>query len=512
MSAPTAAGPASATAAATPTRPATTRVTILTGKRMTDLALPAAAPIETYIDDAVAMLADMLADAPAEVMAGFDFAEQGTWAFTRPGAPPLKSDQSLEEAAVVDGSLLTLVAVSRTERYRPLVEDVIDAIAVFDESPEFDRASLNRFVKTAIPFVSPVLALFAALAWWHSGQQLWWPLGLGLGALAALGGSVVAQKFYSDSSLSANLMLAAFPLAAVAVGLAVPRPAGVHGLGAPQLAGAAGVVLLLALVTKGGPRRRVELGAFVAVTAFAVTGAAIGVGYGGARWVPGAAIVFGLLVVTAAAKLTIAVARIALPPIPVPGEAIEHEELLDPVASEQPIAEETSTWQAIINSVPDSAARVAERSHLAKQLLAGFVTAGTLVLVVGVIALLVRGHFFVQTLVVAGLVTIACGFRSRLYADPRCSWVLLAAAVAIPTGVLARLSLWYPHYAWMFFLGYVVLGLVAVAGVAASSAARRASPVTKRILELFDGGVVAAIFPMLLWIAGVYDMVRNIQL
>jgi hypothetical protein len=34
--------------------------------------------------------------------------------------------------------------------------------------------------------------------------------------------------------------------------------------------------------------------------------------------------------------------------------------------------------------------------------------------------------------------------------------------------------------------------------------------VSKRILELFDGAIVASIVPMLLWITGVYDTVRNI--
>ena len=113
---------------------------------MTDLVLPASAPIETYIDETVSVLAELLEDTPADVLAGFDFSAQGVWAFARPGAPPLKASESLDDAGVVDGSLLTLVSVSRTERYRPLVEDVIDAIAVLDESPEFDRTALNRFV------------------------------------------------------------------------------------------------------------------------------------------------------------------------------------------------------------------------------------------------------------------------------------------------------------------------------------------------------------------------------
>ncbi len=95
-------------------------------------------------------------DTPKDVLAGFDFSAQGVWAFARPGAPPLKASESLDDAGVVDGALLTLVSVSRTERYRPLVEDVIDAIAVLDESPEFDRTALNRFVGLAIPVAALV--------------------------------------------------------------------------------------------------------------------------------------------------------------------------------------------------------------------------------------------------------------------------------------------------------------------------------------------------------------------
>jgi hypothetical protein len=41
---------AASTSSVTLGRPSTTRVTILTGRRMTDLVLPAATPIETYIE------------------------------------------------------------------------------------------------------------------------------------------------------------------------------------------------------------------------------------------------------------------------------------------------------------------------------------------------------------------------------------------------------------------------------------------------------------------------------
>lgn len=372
MSAPAvAAGPTAA--GATAARPATTRVTILTGRRMTDLVLPAAVPMETYIDDTVAVLSEVLEDTPADVLGGFDFTAQGVWAFARPGSPPLKLDQSLDDAGVVDGSLVTLVSVSRTERYRPLVEDVIDAIAVLDESPEFDRTALNRFVGAAIPLLTAPVIGMAMRAWWETGRSLWWPLAIGILGIAVL------------------------------------------------------------------------------------------------------------------------------------------VELLDPVATPEATSEETPTWQAIIASVPASAVRLTERSKLAKQLLIGYVTSGTLILAAGAIAVVVRGHFFVHSLVVAGLITTVCGFRSRLYAERWCAWALLAATVAIPTGLTAKLIIWYPHYAWLLLSVYLTVALVALVVVGSMAHVRRVSPVVKRTLELIDGAMIAAIIPMLLWITGVYDTVRNIR-
>lgn len=478
---------------------------------MTDLVLPAATPMATYIDETVAVLADLLEDTPADVLAGFDFAAQGVWTFARPGSPPLKLDQSLDEAGVVDGSLLTLVSASRTERYRPLVEDVIDAIAVLDESPEFDRTAVDRFIAVSIPVLIVPITATAMRAWWVTGRPWYWPVAIAVVGVIALVAAFLAKRFYDRTELSECLLIAAYPLLAAAAALAVPLPRGVSSLGAPQLAAAATAVLFLTMTVRGGPRKRHEIASFVVITMIAVIAAAIATGYGHEKWVPAGAIAFGLFVVTNAAKLTVAVARIALPPIPVPGETVDNEELLDPVTAEDATNDETPTWQAIIASVPASAARLTERSKLAKQLLVGYVTAGALILAAGAIAVVVRGHFFVHTLVVATLLTVLCGFRSRLYVDRWCSWALLAAMVAIPTGLTARLSLWYPQWAWLILTGYLVLVVVSLTIVSAMAPVRRLSPVMKRTSELIDGAVVASIIPLLLWITGVYDMVRNLR-
>ncbi|MGV0743572.1 type VII secretion integral membrane protein EccD [Mycolicibacterium sp. XJ870] len=500
------------TPSVTPGRPSTTRVTVLTGKRLTDLVLPSAAPIETYIDETVSVLGELLEDTPKDILAGFDFSEQGMWAFARPGAPPLKPDESLDDAGVVDGSLLTLVSVSRTERYRPLVEDVIDAIAVLDESPVFDRRALNLFVGLALPLVAIVVTVMSLVVWTQTGHGWWWPVALAVFGVGLLAGSMLAKSRYDNVGMSESLLIAAAPVLAGAAALAVPLPRGVDGLGAPQIAGAAAVVLLLTLATRGGPRQRAEVASFVAVLAIAITIAAVGYGYGWQTWVPAGAIAFGLIVVTNAAKLTVAVARIALPPIPAPGETVSNDELLDPVITPDQVDNASPTWQAIIASVPESAARLHERSQLTRQLLIGFLSAGALILSVGAIAVVVQGHFFVHSMIVAALVAIICGFRSRLYAERWCSWALLAAAITVPTGVMVRLSLWWPDSAWLVLAIYTALCLVALIIVGATDEAGRMSPVTKRILELFDGATIAAVIPLLLWIAGVYDLLRNLRL
>ncbi|MCB0950888.1 MAG: type VII secretion integral membrane protein EccD, partial [Mycobacterium sp.] len=349
---------------------------------MTDLVLPASAPIETYVDETVAVLASILEGSSAEALAGFDFTAQGVWSFARPGAPPIKLTESLTDAGVVDGALLTLVPVSRTERYRPLVEDVIDAIAVLDETPEFDRAALYRFIGVVLPLVAVGVAAVATVSWATTGRSWWWAVALGVLGLSLAGGSLLSQNRYGNLDIAESLLGASLLTLGAAVALAVPLPHGVETLGAPQIAGAGSLVLLFVLATRGGPRRRSEAAAFLAVVATAVTIAAVAFGYGWEGWVPAGAIAFGLVIVTNAAKLTVAVARIALPPIPAPGESVSNDELLDPVATED-TSEESETWRAIIASVPDSAARLTERSRLAKRLLIGFLAAGAVILAAG---------------------------------------------------------------------------------------------------------------------------------
>jgi hypothetical protein len=77
--------------------------------------------------------------------------------------------------------------------------------------------------------------------------------------------------------------------------------------------------------------------------------------------------------------------------------------------------------------------------------------------------------------------------------------------------VVVRLSQWYPYSAWWMLTAYLGAAAVALAVIAATSGMGRISPVSKRILEIIDGIVIASIIPMLLWIAGIYDTLRNLR-
>ncbi len=146
-----------------------------------------------------------------------------------------------------------------------------------------------------------------------------------------------------------------------------------------------------------------------------------------------------------------------------------------------------------------------------KALLSSLTAGPLLILVLGSVFVVVQGHFFVHSMIVAGLVTMLAGFRSRLYVERWCAWALMAAAVAIPSGIAVRMSLWYPDRAWWVLGIYTVAAAVALIVMGATDGVRRISPVTKRILELLDGATIAAVIPLLLWISGVYDVLRNLR-
>jgi type VII secretion integral membrane protein EccD len=218
-----------------------------------------------------------------------------------------------------------------------------------------------------------------------------------------------------------------------------------------------------------------------------------------------------LLTITNASKLTVVFARIALPPVPAPGETTDLDELLDPVIDTTAESADPArqSLRAILESVPASSARLEERALLAQQLVTGFVVAGAITLTVGSVALLQQGHFLPHTIAITTLVPLAAVFRARFYANKVCAWSLLTSAAAIIIGGAVKVIYWHPADAPTVAAAVGALATAVTLGFAAAKETRL-SEVTKRNLERIDGLSVASIVVLLFWVAGLYDTMRNI--
>ena len=487
-----------------------TNLVVITGTKATEITVPADPPIKDWIDEAV----DFLARAHNGDEIDFEFDQDTVWSLARVGAPPIEREESLNSADIVDGTMVRLVPVSYTERYRPLVEDIIDGVAVLNPDPVFKRDDVYRWMSWLIPAVAIAVAAASVVGWSaNENQRLWWgPALLLLGGAAGTAGYYVWRR-YDQIRATESLFTAAGLLVPVGAALTIPLPRDATWLAAPNAAAAGFAMLLTAIALRGGPRRRHTITAALAAGGVVTTLIALALGYGWHQWVWPAAIAVGLFLITSAAKLTVLFARFTLPPVPAAGEPVDIEDLLDPVvdvAAESGGDPARETWKAILESVPSSSARLVERSALAQQLLGGFVTVGAATLAVGAVMTFQRGHFFWHSLAIAILVAIATAFRSRFYANHVCAWALLTGSAAIVLGCASKIIAWNQANAAFVVAGVVLLTTVTLVAFAATRGVKLRSAVSKRALERLDGLTVASIVPLLLWVAGVYNFLRNL--
>lgn len=501
----------------------TTSVSILTGSKMTrDLSIPSQKPIKDWVDDAV----DALAEVYRGQDIGFDFTQETAWSIARIGAAAVSRDVSLDEAHLVDGAEVMLVPVTRTERYQVNAEDVQDAVTILQPDKPFGRPDLVTWLSWW-----SALTLFAAAGvgiygWSSVGSdtaRLLWGVGVLVLGSACISAGLALWKRYDQPKIAAAVLLGGIVNSTVGGALSVPLPeqVGVTWLGAPQIAGGAAVLLITMIVVRGGPLGWQSVAGFAGMSAVIAGLAAVGIGYGGQMWVWPAVVGVGLLVIRKASTLVRYLARIALPPVPAPGEDVGIDELLDPVVDIGAEAAELGVddagkdarkvWQQILDSVPTASARLAERAALSQQLLAGFIAAGAAAITVGVLHVLQQGHFLAHSLILCILAVITMSLRAQLPADRRCVWALLTAGATTFTGVVIKLALWWPGWVPAAAIALVSVPLLVLVAVAATADIDRLDAIQRTWLQRFDRWCVAAMVPMLVWVAGLYDYLRNVS-
>lgn len=485
-------------------------LSVLTGNKVTDLSLPADAPIQEWIDRVVAVLGEQF---EGQEVVGFNFQQETVWTLAPVGKPPVRRQSTLNEAEIVDGDLVVVQPVSSTERHRGRYEDVVDVVAIMHSEPRFDRAALVSWLSWWTALTLVLVAFGGIYGYTAAGARGWWWAGAliagGVGC-AVLSGQISRR---GHERIAAAVAVGALANIVVGAALVVPLPERYGWLGAPQVAGASFALFICSIVLSWkGPHRWRAWTSFLAASSVLGLLGALVVSYGGKSWMWAVLAAAGLWLLKATPRLVPRVARIALPPIPTPGMEVDLDELLDPVVDIKAEAGEADqqTWAKILASVPQSSARLAERAELCQQLLAGFMGAGAAGLAVGIVLGLQQGHFLPHTVVLAALAIGVLLFRYRLPEDRRCKWSLLSAAAAIGVGSAVKMALWWPTWSPLIVVVVVVSLAVILAAVAASPFGLNA--IQQRLLEGVDTVMVGLMFPGLAWAAGAYDFLRNLSI
>jgi len=443
---------------------------VLTARTRIDVALPA----DVAVADLVPILLRMARSGTPD-----GGTRHGGWCLARVGQPSLDNTSTLTGNGVLDGELLQLRR--RSESPPPaLFDDVIDAVAA--STPDSFRPWTQTTARAA--GCGAGLAAIAAAA---SAVLLGAPgpagaATAGAASLVALTVGTVLSRVYRDRSAGAVVGVGALPFGFVAGYSAVPG-----GLGRPNLLLAFVLVAVLAAVGVA------LLGA--GVTAFTAAGSAAVIGSGAslvavlvahpAAGIGAGAAAVALLSLSAAPRLTIALARLPLPAVP------------------------TSLGEVAQDPAEPPDYRVIEaRAELGHHYLTGLTVGFGAAAAAGALLAARQGTLGV---LLAATVALVLMLRARTYANAIQAAALLGCGSATVAGLLIG---WLAHAdaatrtTWVFATAVLLAAASITVGVAVPP--RRFSPPLRRGVELLEAVLIAAVLPLTLGVVQLYATMRGL--
>lgn len=453
------------------------RLTVLAPGSRADVALPVDVPVA----DLVPMLMELLGEQG-------DPARPVPWRLTGPTGGAPAPDATLDDLGVLDGELLRLGPAAPPPP-APVFDDPVDALAALTASPAETRRPGLRVIVPAVTVPVGALLLAGPGATGHA----WAAVALaGAAALAALGWAALLGRRANDrvtdppTAQAPALVpaLCAVPLAAAAGWAALPGP--------PDAAS-----LLAAAVAAGTAAALAQVAVRTVVPAL--------VGTGVAAVLTATAAVARLQLDVAVPVIAAVVAAAALCTGPVlPRLTLRLSGLPRPVVATD------AAGLIAADTGPDvlAPAELATRARLARAQLAGL-SGGSAVVAATAAPLAATGGWAGWTgpALAAGVAAVLL-LRARGFADPA------IARVHLTSGSVAGVAL--------IGLGAVAAGptghlggaliLLGAAGITIATAGATAtgSPVARRAVELVEGVLTAAVVPLALAAAGVFELVRGL--
>ncbi|MEV0433750.1 type VII secretion integral membrane protein EccD [Nocardia sp. NPDC050413] len=464
------------------------RVTILAKHTQVDMAIPVDVPVALVIPSVVDMV--------AAHSRSNDFDNDGEryepaeWVLARIGHPPFSNSLSLGEHGVRDGELLMLESASHTAP-TPLFDDIMYNVAIADaehyRSWTPKTARITGSVLAALTMLVGCFGLLAApdgVPFWVSGS-----LALFVAVLCVIAGTVLS-RMYGDTSAALVLGGCALPTAFTGGMMLVPDHYGWANL----LLGAAlfGATAVLAWRVTG-----VGLALFIGtatISVFVVPAALVGLLTDQPVKAIGAVVAaLALAGLSLSPRVSMLLAKLPLPPVPSPGTPID------------PTEDDPDDHRAL-----PTLDNLRARSERARNYLAGLVSATTLVTVVG--ALLATNPSaddpYWPGIALALVCAVVLMFRSRTYAGAEQAVVLIAGGSAIVLLMLIGVAVGMEQPLVVFGAALVILVAALIIGLIVPN--QSATPPMRRAAELIEYGFVAAVLPLVFWVADLYSLVRGL--
>ncbi|MGY1944901.1 type VII secretion integral membrane protein EccD [Nocardia asiatica] len=464
------------------------RVTILAKHTQVDMAIPVDVPVALVIPSVVDMV--------AQHSRTNDFDNEGEryepaeWVLARIGHPPFSNSLSLGEHGVRDGELLMLESASHTAP-TPLFDDIMYNVAIADT--DHYRSWTPRVARITGSVLAAITMIVGCLGLLLSPDSL--PIGVGgsialVVAILLVVTAMVLSRMYGDTGTALVLGGCALPAAFSAGMLFVPDHYGwAHVLLGSVLAGATAV---LAWRVTG-----VGLALFIGVAtlaAYAVPAALVGLLTGQPERAIGAgAAALGLAGLSLAPRISMLLAKLPLPPVPSPGTPI------DPTEDDPDDHRALPTMEVL---------RV--KSERARMYLAGLVAATTLVTAIGALAATdpAADDPYWPGIALALVCAAVLMFRSRTYAGAEQAVVLIAGGAAIVLIMLVGAS--FAMHQPLAVFGAAMVALVAALILGIIIPNQSATPPMRRGVELLEYTFVAAVLPLVFWVADLYSLVRGL--
>ncbi|WP_353961377.1 type VII secretion integral membrane protein EccD [Antrihabitans cavernicola] len=464
-------------------------MTILAQRTQVDLAVPLDVPVALLIPGIVDMITSH--GRTNEFDDDVEHFEPKQWVLARVGQPPLSSTLSLGEHGVKDGELLMLESASATAP-APLFDDIMYNVA------SADADTYRRWTPASARTLGSILAAVAtvtgcfSLLWSGAGSDdlIGGICALFVTLLLLIAGTVASRVYYDQRSalvlcgcalptaFSAGLLFvqgdlswAHTLLATVTVGATAVLALRISGVGLTLFTGVAAVAFFVAPAAFVGLLTEHPLRAIGAVLA----GVAL------------AALVF-------APRIAMLFAKLPLPAVPAPGTSID------------PLDDDPSDHRAM-----PTFAELSAKSERARKYLTGLIAATVAVTVGGALTAAETassGGIYWPGTAFAIVCAVVLMFRGRTYSSAEQAITLIAGGAVVLVALLIGAAIATDAPLIVFGAALVLAVAALVLGVLAPN--RSFSPPMRRAVELLEYACIAAVVPLVCWVADLYGLMRGL--